>query len=1656
MKKRILSFLLALLMVVSILPTPTYAEDTTDVTVATTEGGQEQTPDYSGDVGKYVKLNLSVNAFTVYGINPTSGYVEEQTFLHEDFLSGTIFQIADWMMKDKILWYQLEVYSGGTTGNYAALFPAEPWFQQTEANELVFLNTCDACGKPDCAVTHVWCETCKQYDCGIDHSTANGVKLEAAVKDVEGNLVTDSEDNPLIVTVSGDAIPKGASLTASEADVSDQLDAFGISAETMVFGLDISLNKDGTVCQPNENVLVKIPVDAEPGTKIGILHTHEGETSFLGFVEVQNDGTVEFETEGFSEFAGWSVVYLQYATFGIAFEGYTTILLSKVLEQVGINGALVSGVTNVESDNNGIRLHPQADGDWLLESTGPFDGDIKLTVTFTNGSIDITAQFKKSYKIMLDCQGQTTMSENFFFIPGVTTYFADQYCTLRLSNNKIVLPTKHTYTLVGFFENTNGQGIKYIEGDGTVLPALGQNLNGSTTLYAHWVPTEYRITYQLNGGTAEKEEDFYTFADSIVLITPSRDGYTFIQWANKSRDDYNAGLNSWKYGGYKNNEPGNNNFGDVTLSAQWSPITYTANFDYNGGNDGEKEKDFTIESTLTLPQLTRAGYTGKWKITSAEGNWQAQTEYAPNSGITNMYGNITFTAQWKPITYTITYDLAGGTVATANKTEYTVETEAFTLNNPSKTGYTFAGWTGTGLDGATKDVTVAKGTTGNREYKATYTANTYTVSFDANGGTVNPASKSVTFDGTYGDLPVPTRTGYSFVGWFTAAENGTQVTAQTAYKTAGNSALYAHWAVNEYTVTWVDGDGKTIKSEQVEYGKVPAYTGADPTKKATAQYTYTFNNTWSPAISAVTGPATYTAQFDSTVNKYQVTWMNKNGDTLKTEMVEYGKVPVYGLADPTMPDSADKTYEFSGWDKQVTAVTGDVTYTAVYEENTREFTITWVDGDGNTLLTQALAYGAMPQYTGATPTKTATAQYTYTFNNTWSPAVSTVTGPATYTAQFDSAVNKYTVTWKDGNGNTLKTEQMPYGDTPVYTGATPTKAGDAQYTHTFNGKWLDADSNELTAATTVTGNVTYTAQFDSAVNKYTVIWVDGDGNTLKTEELEYGDTPAYSGETPTKEPDNRYSYTFNNTWSPAIVSVAGDAVYTAQFDREQRAFTVKWWFDANENGQEDAGEILETDENVAYGAKPSYDGAEPQKASTAEWNYLFAGWYDNVTDYRVTEDVTFKALFNPVKQEYPIHWTNYGGSLLRTDTVRYGDTPNYGTPNPTYAPAVDDGYTYTFTGWTPSVSPVVGEHTYQAVYDKIPKEYSIQYELKQGTEVNGVIQGENQNPEIYTVVDSITLINPTPDKPYYKFTGWSGTGLTGNANMSVTIPAGSTGNRSYTAHYERIGYTISFDTNGAKEQTVADISYQHGDSVTVPVVTRDGYTYVWKVDSASGSWTVGTEVVSGVMNQYGDVTLKAEWAPISYSIAFHKNADSAEGEMQVLAMEYDIAKKLAPCGFTRTGYSFKGWANTANGPVVYANLEEVKNLTAENGKTIDLYAVWEINLFNLTIKTNNTVDTNQSYIFTVTGTAVDGTEINLQVVMGANDEQKIVGMPAGTYTVADQQGWSWRYDHQSQERTVYTDVVADFSYTYNKMTDTKIYWLNGYGNDQIVTKKEND
>ena len=229
-------------------------------------------------------------------------------------------------------------------------------------------------------------------------------------------------------------------------------------------------------------------------------------------------------------------------------------------------------------------------------------------------------------------------------------------------------------------------------------------------------------------------------------------------------------------------------------------------------------------------------------------------------------------------------------------------------------------------------------------------------------------------------------------------------------------------------------------------------------------------------------------------------------------------------------------------------------------------TVVFYDEDGTTVLQSGPCnYGSAPVYSGDLPTKAEDQQYTYAFAG-WTDGTATydptatlpaVTGDVNYTAVYESTTKKYTVTFVDGNGKEIQSSDFEYGNIPSYMGDTPTKDDDQQYTYVFAG-WTDGTATYDTIATlpAVTGNVNYTAIYESTTKKYTVKFVDDNGNVLQSSEVEYGKSPSFNGTLPTKADTDQYTYKFAE-WSDGkltyfpeetLPAVTGPVTYTAVFD----------------------------------------------------------------------------------------------------------------------------------------------------------------------------------------------------------------------------------------------------------------------------------------------------------------------------------------------------------------------------------------------------------------------------------------------------------------------------------------------------------------------------
>ncbi|MBR2936813.1 MAG: InlB B-repeat-containing protein, partial [Paludibacteraceae bacterium] len=329
-----------------------------------------------------------------------------------------------------------------------------------------------------------------------------------------------------------------------------------------------------------------------------------------------------------------------------------------------------------------------------------------------------------------------------------------------------------------------------------------------------------------------------------------------------------------------------------------------------------------------------------------------------------------------------------------------------------------------------------------------------------------------------------------------------------------------------FTITFVNEDGTVLQTGQVREGEMPAYTGATPTKAATAEHTYTFVG-WTPELVPVTTDATYTATYSANmIPEFTVNFMDWDGTSLKTEKVRQGKSAT-APADPVR-----EGYTFIGWDKDFSNVQSDLTVTAQYEKIIIYYTITFVNEDGTVLQTSQVAEGEMPVYTGETPTKQETAEFRYFFES-WTPEIVPATADATYTATYTTKTRHYYIQFVNYDGAVLQASLVAYGTMPEYTGETPTKPSD-QYDYVFAG-WTPE-------VVVVTDNTIYTATFTSLVRQYTVTFLDWDGTELHVEQVEEGHDAVGPATNPTRE-----GYTFIG-WSKPITNITSNLIVIAQYE----------------------------------------------------------------------------------------------------------------------------------------------------------------------------------------------------------------------------------------------------------------------------------------------------------------------------------------------------------------------------------------------------------------------------------------------------------------------------------------------------------------------------
>ncbi len=426
-------------------------------------------------------------------------------------------------------------------------------------------------------------------------------------------------------------------------------------------------------------------------------------------------------------------------------------------------------------------------------------------------------------------------------------------------------------------------------------------------------------------------------------------------------------------------------------------------------------------------------------------------------------------------TYTVTFLMDDGETeyATANA-EYDTPVQDILPENPAKDAtdeytYTFNSWSPSVTDAVV---------TGDMFYVASFgaTKKQYSIAFvDVDDETVLKAATLYDYGTPFDEIDAPTVSdngGWRFAGW---TPNPATVTEDVTYR-----ATYTQ----KFIITWKDDDGSVLRYDYHDAGEIPDY-GEDPTKPATAQYSYDFTG-WTPAVTDVTGDAVYTATYSAAVNAYEVAFMDDQGEEIiATSSYPYGTqvqtiAPNLSAGDAVW-STAGESCLFTGWNPVIlgeAVVTGDKAYTAQCTVVPNKYSITFVMDDGTTLV-------------------------------------------ATVTRDYGTLIN----------------DMLP---------DEPTKTATNAKTFEF-ARWVTLDGQSIAEDAELEGNTTLKAVFNEFDRMYAVAFVDYDNTVLKPATFyTYGATVEVPDD-PTRDPAGVYTYEFSG-WSPLVTQVTQEQVYTATYD----------------------------------------------------------------------------------------------------------------------------------------------------------------------------------------------------------------------------------------------------------------------------------------------------------------------------------------------------------------------------------------------------------------------------------------------------------------------------------------------------------------------------
>ena len=514
--------------------------------------------------------------------------------------------------------------------------------------------------------------------------------------------------------------------------------------------------------------------------------------------------------------------------------------------------------------------------------------------------------------------------------------------------------TGHSFKEWEVVDNPEGVTVSGDASTGYSISITNAFSGNSITLKAIWSPIAYDVCFKNDDGTVLQNSPV-AYGSTPSCAAPTKADTTEHSYEFKGWSDGTETI-------------------EGTLPPVTGPVTYTATF-----TQSNRQYSVTASvspsgtgSIVTVGGSDRYSETAALTVSPAAGyhvvGWKNNgndAETAATAYDFEVKGNHTVVVYLEKDPHTVNVSSSGGGEVVYNGPDDLVYGDVVKVVATPSEGYQFVRWVDLDDNEVSTDAVYEFTVTADYSYKAVFALKQHDISVSAG------AHGSVTGGGPYKhfescEVVATPDKGYHFAGW---EEDGSIVSENPNYSfsVTGNRKLEAVFEINMYTVTFKNDDGTVLQESEMPFGSTASYQHmANPTKKPTVQFTYTFAG-WDNDTTLVTKDLTFTAVYTSTVNKYKITFTNEDGTVLQTSEVEYGKFPVYEKETPTKSATVDETFTFAGWDKEISKVTGETVYKATYTSkpitkdsiNYKYFTVSFVSNGGSEVVSQLVAEGGV-------------------------------------------------------------------------------------------------------------------------------------------------------------------------------------------------------------------------------------------------------------------------------------------------------------------------------------------------------------------------------------------------------------------------------------------------------------------------------------------------------------------------------------------------------------------------------------------------------------------------------------------------------------------------------------------------------------------------